>query len=164
MKRKGNLYQNIYDFDNIVDAYNEVCKNTKNKRKVAKLKEYKCIYISRIYTILKSKNYKPGSYNVFTIYEPKRRRIVSQNMQDKIINHLVSRHILYPAILPCLLDINVASRKGLGTNQGLILANKFHNLCKIKYKNYYILKCDISKFFSSIDHVKLKEKFAYITF
>ncbi len=158
MKRKGNLYQNIYEFDNIVNAFNEVCKNTKNKRKVAKLKEYKCIYISRIYTILSSKQYKPGSYNVFTIYEPKKRRIVSQNMQDKIINHLVSRHILYPAILPCLIDVNVASRKGLGTNQGLILANKFHNLCKIKYKNYYILKCDISKFFSSIDHIKLKEK------
>lgn len=30
MKRKGNLYQNIYNFDNIVNAYNEVCKNTNN--------------------------------------------------------------------------------------------------------------------------------------
>ncbi len=59
MKRKGNLYQNIYNFDNIVNAYNEVCKNTKSKKKVAKLKEYKCIYISRIYNILKAKNYIP---------------------------------------------------------------------------------------------------------
>ena len=31
MKRKGDLYKNIYDFNNIVDAYNEVCRNTKNK-------------------------------------------------------------------------------------------------------------------------------------
>lgn len=32
-------------------------------------------------------------------------------MQDKIVNHLVARYILYPALIPCLLDVNVASRK-----------------------------------------------------
>lgn len=158
MKRKGNLYQDIYKFENIIAAYNEVCKNTKNKRKVANLKEYKAVYVSRIHNILESYSYVPGPVNIFTIYEPKERRIVSQNVQDKIINHLVARNILYPAILPCLLDVNVASRKGYGTSEGLALAKKFHNICKIKYKNYYILKCDISKFFASIDHDILKEK------
>ena len=158
MKRKGNLYQEIYKFENIENAYNEVCRNTKNKRKVASFKAYKCIYISRIYRILKAKKYKPAPCNIFTIYEPKKRRIVSQNMQDKVINHLVARHILYPAILPCLLDINVASRKGLGTSEGIRLAMKFHKICKIKYKKYYILKCDISNFFASINHDILKVK------
>ena len=159
MKRKGNLYQSIYNFENIQTAFNEVCRNTKNKKKVARFKEYKCVYISRIYNILKAKIYKPGPCNIFTIYEPKKRRIVSQNMQDKVINHLVARHILYPAILPCLLDVNVASRKGLGTSEGVKLAMEFHRLCKIKYKKYYILKCDISKFFASINHDILKKKF-----
>ena len=79
-------------------------------------------------------------------------------MQDKIINHLVARHILYPAILPCLLDVNVASRKGLGTSEGIRLYKNFHRICKVKYKAYYILKCDISKFFASINHEILKEK------
>lgn len=158
MKRKGNLYQEIYKFENIVNAFNEVCRNTKNKKKVAKFKEYKCIYVSRIYNVLKTKSYKPGPYNVFTIYEPKERRIVSQSMQDKVINHLVARYILYPAILPCLLDVNVASRKGLGTSEGIRLAMNFHRICKVKYKTYYILKCDISKFFASIDHDILKKK------
>ncbi len=88
----------------------------------------------------------------------KKREIVSQNMQDKIINHLVARYILYPAILPCLLDVNVASRKYMGTSEGIRLALSFKNKCDIKYKNYYVLKCDISKFFASIDHNLLKEK------
>lgn len=158
MKRKGNLYKNIYQFDHIISAFNEVCRNTKNHGKVANLKEYKAIYISRIHHILESKSYVPGPVNVFTIHEPKERRIVSQNVQDKIINHLVARYILYPAILPCLLDVNVASRKGYGTSEGLALASKFHRICKIKYKKYYILKCDVSKFFASIDHDILKEK------
>ena len=158
MKRKGNLYKNICKYENILSAYSEVCKNTKNKKRVANFREYRCIYISRIYNTLMDKSYIPGPVNVFTIYEPKERRIVSQNMHDKVINHLVARFILYPAILPCLLDVNVASRQGLGTSKGIYLAMNFHRICKVKYNTYYILKCDISKFFASIDHNILKEK------
>lgn len=143
---------------NIMDAFDEVCKNTKNKRKVKAYKEYKCVYISRIYKILIDKDYKVGPYTVFTIYEPKERRIVSQNLQDKIINHLVSRQILYPALNPCLIKENVASIKGRGTKAGLALEREFARKCKIKYKEYYILKCDISKFFANIDHDILKDK------
>ena len=158
MKRKSNLYENIYKMENIQEAFNEVCRNTKNKRKVANYKQYKCIYISRIYNILKNKSYKVGPYNVFTIYEPKERRIVSQNLQDKIINHLVSRNILYPVLMPCLISENVASIKERGTKEGLRLSRLYHQKCIIKYKTYYILKCDISKFFASIDKEILKTK------
>ena len=158
MKRFGNLYKNICNINNIIFAYNEVCRNTRNKRRVENLKEYKSVYISRIHNILENKNYTVGPYNMFTIYEPKERKIVSQNVQDKIINHLVARFILYPAILPCLLDVNVASRPGLGTSEGIRLSNEFHRKCKTKYDSYYILKCDISGFFASIDHNILKSK------
>lgn len=158
MKRKGYLYPQICKFNNILGAFNEVCRNTKNKRKVENLKEYKSIYISRIHEILINKNYTVGPYNRFIIYEPKERQIVSQNVQDKIINHLVSRQILYPIILPCLIDQNVASRKYMGTSKGLEYAQKYHKICKNNYGTYFILKCDISKFFASIDHDILKTK------
>jgi retron-type reverse transcriptase len=158
MKRMSNLYQNTYDFNNIIDAFNEVCRNTKNKKKVEFFKEYKCTYISRIYNTLKNEQYVVGPYNIFTIYEPKERRIVSQNMQDKVINHLVARQILYPSILPSLLNFNVASRKNLGTSFALNLYNKYKNYYQSKYKTFYVLKCDINKFFQSIDHDILKQK------
>jgi hypothetical protein len=158
MKRKGNLYQEIYKFENIESAFEEVCRNTKNKRKVELFKEYKCTYIYRIYNILKNEDYHVGPYNVFTIKEPKERRIVSQAMIDKVINHLVARYIIYPAVLPCLLDFNVASRKDMGMRRGLELYQKYRQYFSSKYKHYYILKCDISKFFASIDHEILKEK------
>ena len=136
MKRIGNLYENIYKPENIMQAFNEVCRNTKNKRRVNQYKEFKCIYICRIYKILKNREYVVGPYNIFTIYEPKKRRIVSQNMQDKIINHLVSRYILHPALLPCLINANVASRENLGTSKGLELFYNFHKKCKISF--YYV--------------------------
>ena len=158
MKRKDNLYENVCKIENIMQAFDEVCRNTKNKRKVRNYQQYRCVYISRIYDILINKKYEVGPYTVFTIYEPKERRIVSQNLQDKIINHLVSRQILYPALNPCLIKENVASIKGKGTKAGLALAREFERKCKVKYKNYYILKCDISKFFASINHEILKNK------
>ena len=158
MKRKNNLYENICKIENIMAAFNEVCKNTKNKRKVNILREYKCIYISRIYNTLINKEYKVGPYNVFTIYEPKERRIVSQNMVDKIVTNLVARQILMPAIMPGLIDTNVASRKYMGTSKGLKYFYDYERKCKIKYGKYYTLKCDVSKFFASIDHDILKQK------
>lgn len=144
--------------NNILLAYNEVLKNTNNKNRVCKLRDYKSLYIYRVYNTLTSKSYQVGPYNEFTIYEPKERHIVSQNLEDKIINHLVARFILYPAILPCLLDVNVASRKDMGTNKGLKISYYFQKTCNIKYTSYYILKCDISKFFASINHDILKQK------
>lgn len=158
MKRIGNLYEQTYKLENILNAFNEVCRNTKNKRRINQFKDFKCIYVYRIYNILKNRQYVVGPYNIFTIYEPKERRIVSQGMQDKIINHIVSRCILHPAILPCLIDANVASRKNLGTKHGLKLLYEYQRKCKLKYGTYYILKCDVSKFFSSINHDILKSK------
>lgn len=158
MKRKNNLYQEICKIENIISTFNEVCRNTNNKKKVQNYKQYKSIYISRIYNVLNNKTYKVGKYNVFTIYEPKERRIVSLNLQDKVINHLVARYILYPVVMPCLIEQNVASRKNKGTRKGLESAKMYDTKCKIKYKKYYILKFDISKFFASIDQEILKEK------
>ena len=90
--------------------------------------------------MLKKKEYKVGQYHVFTIYEPKQRRIVSQELEDKIVNHLVARYILYPAILPCLLDVNVASRKDLGTQKGIELAMQYRQTCNIKYRKILYFK------------------------
>ena len=158
MKRKNNLYENTYKLDNIMKAYDEVCRNTKNKRKVYRYKEHKCRNIYRVYSILKSRSYKPGPPFVFKIYEPKERIVESQTMEDKLINHLVSRYILYPAILPCLIETNVASRAGKGTNAGLMYFKEYSQKCKLKYGEYYVLKCDINKFFHSINKDILKVK------
>ena len=89
----------------------------------------------------------------------KKRRIVSQEMDDKLVNHLVSRYILYPTIMPCLMDSNCASRPNKGTSYALNLYYKFRYTLYNKYKdNYYILKCDIKGYFDNINIDILKDK------
>ena len=156
MIRVGYLYSNLYNVDNILVAYKEVLKTTKNKKYIVLFDRYKCIYINKIYNDLLNKTYIPGVLREVTIYEPKERIIVVQDIYDKIINHLVSRQILIPYLINGLIDGNVASRKGYGTSKGRELYFKYRNICNIKYKKYYILKIDISKFFYSIDHDILK--------
>ena len=158
MKRKSNLYENICKLENILSVFDEICRNTKNKKKVYRYKEHKCRNIYRVYCILKNRIYKPGKPYVFTIYEPKERRVESQSMEDKLVNHLISRYILYPALLPCLIETNVASRKDKGTSAGLRFFKEYSKKCKEKYGKYYILKCDVHKFFQSIDKEILKKK------
>ena len=128
--------------ENIQSAFNEVCRNTKNKRKVRNYKEYKCIYLSRIYNILNERRYVVGKYNIFTIYEPKERRIVSQSLQDKIINHLVSRYILYPALLPCLIKkikdkeaLEIVNKIIDSEEQGLGIGNMTSQVLAVFYLN-----------------------------
>lgn len=158
MKRKNNLYEDLYKLENIEEAFQEICQHTKNREKVAYFKEYKCLYISRIYDLLEQRKYKVGPYNIFYIYEPKKRRVVSQKLVDKVINHLVAKHILIPSVMPCLLDTNVASRKDMGCKAGIQFARNFHRKFSINYGTYYILKVDIHNFFGSINHDILKEK------
>ena len=158
MKRYHHLYENIYNINNIIACFNEVCKNTNNKEKKEKFKSYKCIYIYRIYNDLKNRIYHTHPFHEFYIYDPKKRRIISQDMYDKVINHLVSRYILYPAIIPCLIDSNCASRPNKGTSYALKLYKKYNKIMNTKYSNYYILKCDIKNYFGSIDLNILKNK------
>lgn len=160
MKRKDNLYQNMLNLENIKYICNKVLKNCKNKEKVYKWESIKDVLIVKIYQDLLKRNYQFGKYHKFIIYEPKKRVIMAMDMYDKIVNHLVSEFILLPSIEPCLIDSNVASRKGKGTSYGIKLYYKYRNIYDSKYgkDNYYLLKLDISKFFDNVSHNILKEK------
>lgn len=160
MKRKSNLYQEICNIEHITYIYEQIEKKCKNKNKIYKWESIKDVLITRIYKDLTNYQYQCGKYHRFVIYEPKKRIIKSQEMYDKVVNHLVSEYILLPSIVSCLIDSNVASRREKGTNYGIKLYYKYRQFYDSKYgkNNYYLLKLDIHHFFDSIDHEILKSK------
>ena len=99
-------------------------------------------------------------HNIFLIYEPKCRVIMSLNTNDKIINHYIARKILVEKLDKYLIINNVATRKNMGNDYGRKLLNKYIELNK-KYDKFYILKLDISKYFYSIDHDVLQDIVEY---
>ena len=54
--------------------------------------------------------------------------------------------------------MNVATRAGLGTERGIDYIKRYVHTLKMKHEKFYVLKCDISKYFYSIDHTILFEK------
>ena len=149
MKRVGNLTDD-FTIENIIKAYKTVRKNTLNKNKIYKFEEYYTSNISHVFKLLN--DYKVGKYNIFLIKDPKYRIIMSQNINDKIINHLMA-DILIKVLEPSLISSNVASRKGKGTSYGIKCLKKYLNNMN---GEVYALKFDISKFFYNIDHGVLK--------
>ena len=152
MKRVNNLYYKICDLDNIIDMYNKVRINTKNKLKIERFNNFYSLNLVNIKELLCSKKYNPGRYNIFLIKEPKYRIIMSQSIKDKVVNHLVSKYFLVDIFDKTLINQNCATRIGKGTHYALRLFKKYYNECTLKYKNFYILKFDISKYFYNIDH------------
>ena len=142
-------------FVNLLNIYeSEISKNVKNKKKLVKFEINKVQNITNIIDMLNRGKIGHEHYNIFLIYEPKCRLIMSLSIKDKIINHFVTRYAL-EAKLTKYLDLrNVATRKGMGTDYGIRLVIKY--LKKLKSNKFYILKIDISKYFYSIDHEVLK--------
>lgn len=158
MKRINHIYNKINDIDIIMNMYDKVVsKNTKNKRKIEKFNDYYSCNIINIKNIIQSKNYIPGKYNIFFIYEPKLRIIMSQNIKDKLINHLVAKYFLVDTLDKTFIETNIATRINKGTHYGLMTTKKYLNKMKLKTNNFYYLKFDISKYFYNIDHKIVKK-------
>lgn len=153
MKRVNNIYKDICDIDNIMYCEHIVSLHTKNKRKVERYQEYYSQNIYKIKDMLESKSYIPGRYNIFFIHEPKLRLIMSQDIEDKIINTLVAKYFLVDVFDRTFIDTTVATRVNKGTHLGLRVTKKYINDMKRKYgDNFYYLKFDINKYFHNIDH------------
>lgn len=145
-------YEDLLDICKIETVYYEIKSNSKHKDKFTKYELFLISNFITILTVLKNKTYQHGNYNIFLIADPKYRVIMSENLNDKIINHLVSKYILFPVLENKLISTNVATRKNKGTKAGIYYMKKYINKIKQNHDNFYILKCDINKYFYSIDH------------
>ena len=158
MKRANNLYKDIYNIDNIRKVYNEVKKGCNN---IKGLYLYECAESANLYRIaekLYRKEYTFSQYHVFLIREPKYRLIMSENIPDKIVNHLISRYLLLPALDHKLIDTNVATRICKGSGYAFDMLTRYLRKLILEQKKIYILKIDIKKYFYNIDHNILRKK------
>lgn len=158
MKRVNNLYKTICDIDKIMDMYDHSIRhNTKNKQKIEEFDDYYSANIKMIKEELVNKTYIPGKYNIFLIKEPKVRVIMSQEIKDKIINHLVAKYFLINVFDKNLISRNCATRVNKGTHYAMKLFCNDYNYFLNRYHTFYVLKMDISKYFYNLDHQIIKD-------
>ncbi len=106
-----------------------------------------------------------GRYHSFKVFEPKEREINALNYEGRVLQHCLCDNVLAPIIEPRLIYDNAACRIGKGTHFAIYRLSKF---LREHYRSYgqkgYFLKCDIRKYFASIDHAILKEKLTKLPF
>lgn len=101
--------------------------------------------------------YRHGLYQGFRINDPKPREIHKSPVRDRLLHHAVYR-MLYPFFDRTFIADSFSCRLNRGTHKAL---NRFRKFSYIVSKNHtrtvWVLKCDIRKFFASIDHLTLLE-------
>lgn len=146
-----NSFDKKLTFSNILEAYQRSIEGKGNKRNVIKFNINLETNITEIITALKSNKYKPSKYFSFTIYEPKERKILALPLKDRIVQQWYIEEFIKPYIIPRLIDDTYACIKNRGTHNAVKKIEYYMHLMKSKHREYYILKCDIKKYFYSID-------------
>lgn len=101
---------------------------------------------------LTSKTYKHSLYKAFKIHDPKSRDIHKATVRDRLLHHAIYR-VLYPFFDRTFISDSTSCRLGKGTHQAINRFIVFSNKVTFNHtRTAWVLKCDIRKFFASIDH------------
>jgi RNA-directed DNA polymerase len=153
MKRIGNLYPLIYDIDNLVLADEKARKNKTKKKGVLLHDINRDNNILILHDDLKNKTYKTSDYTIFSVFEPKERKIYRlPYYPDRIVHHAIM-NILEPIFVRTFTKdtYNCIKKRGIhGALKGVKKA------LRDREGTQYCLKIDIKKFYPSIDHEVLK--------
>lgn len=152
MKRTGNLYDKIYDFNNLHKSYllarrskryrNEVLRYTDNLEENLIILQNELIW----------KSYEQGDYRTFKVYVPKERTIKALPFKDRVLQHAVNS-VIEPIFIKGFYEHSYACLNGKGAHKASRVLKTW--LFNSKHKNMYYLKCDVAKYFDSINHAIL---------
>ena len=95
--------------------------------------------------------WQPGGYRQFIIHEPKRRLISAAPYADRVVHHALC-HLLEPLLSKRFIARSFSCQAGKGTSAARECVRQLTN------QHRYVLKCDVRKFFESIDHEILCER------
>lgn len=151
MKIYQNLFTHMISLESLLNAWDEFKKGKGNKADV-QIFEYNLEdNLFRIHQDLKNKTYQHSNYTGFYVRDPKIRHIHKARVRDRIVHHLLFQ-CLNPIFEPTFIADSYSSRIGKGTHKAVKRLHVFTRKTQQTYGRCFVLKCDINKMFSSIDH------------
>jgi len=113
--------------------------------------------ILQLHDELANFSYAHGPYKAFNISDPKPRNIHKASVRDRVLHHAIYRK-LYPFFDRVFIANSYSCRNGKGAHKAIGQFKKFYlQVSKNNTRTVWVLKCDIKKFFASIDHKRLLE-------
>lgn len=145
MRRHGNLFEKIVSFENLLAAANSAYRGKRSRPAPAAFQYGLEAHLFLLHEELTCGRYRPGPYRGFWIRDPKRRLISAAPYRDRVVHHALCR-VIEPIFDRAFIYDSYANRLGKGTHKALDRCTQF---CR---RWPYVLKCDVEKFFPSIDH------------
>lgn len=144
-------WKNGFTFAELVEAYLD-CRRTKRNSAAALSFEIDLERnLRRLFDELVAGSYQPGRSKCFVITRPKPREVWAAEFRDRIVHHLLYRHI-GPRFERSFIADSCACIKGRGT---LYAAQRLEAKVRSITQNWsrpaYYVKCDLANFFVSID-------------
>lgn len=99
--------------------------------------------------------WRPSGYRFFEIHDPKRRTIAAAPFADRVVHHALC-HLMAPHLERRFIARSFSCQIGKGTTAARECCRKLVN------RHRYVLKCDVRKFFPSLDHKVLLGKLSAV--
>ena len=155
MRKFIHTYDDIISIENLLCAWQEFERGKKKKSDVMEYKRHLMTNIINLHHDLQARTYTHGAYYHFIICDPKRRDIHKASVRDRLLHHAIYRK-LYPFFDTTFIADSYSCRDNKGTHRAL---RRFDTFARKVGRNHtrtvWVLKCDIRKFFASVDHVIL---------
>lgn len=155
MKFYKNIYPLIISANNLFAAWEVFKGDKRNKPDVAEFEQRVEQHVFQLHRELRDKTYRHGPYYGFWIHDPKRRRIHKAIVRDRVLHHAIFR-VLNPIFEPTFIPTSFSCRIGKGTHKGVFaVADMLRTESCNGTRECWVLKCDVKKFFDSVDHAVL---------
>ena len=99
MKRYFHLWPQITAFQNLLQAAKKAQKGKRYRESVLAFNYNREQELLLLQKSLQTKQYSPGAYRTFEIYEPKRRLISAAPYRDRVVHHALC-NIIVPLVEP----------------------------------------------------------------
>ncbi len=153
----NHTYDDIISIENLLLAWHEFLNGKRGKADVQDFQMRLFENISSLHNDLKDKSYRHGGYKAFRISDPKPRQIHKACVRDRLLHHAIYR-ILYPFFDRTFIADSYSCRINKGTHKAISRFRSFsYQVSENHIQTAWVLKCDIRKFFDSIDHSLLKD-------
>lgn len=150
-------YDDIISVENILLAWKEFVRGKKQKKDVQQFSLRLMDSVLRLHTELANKTYTHSAYEAFNISDPKPRNIHKAIVRDRLAHHALYRK-LYPFFDRTFISDSYSCRLRKGTHRALLRFSAFaRKVSKNNHRTCWVLKCDVRKFFASIDQAILME-------
>jgi RNA-directed DNA polymerase len=152
-----NAYDGIISVENLLEAWKEFKNGKRNKEDVALFERNLMDNLFQLKRELSDGRYAHSSYKAFKINDPKPRDIHKASVRDRLMHHAIYNQMYWFFDRKFICD-SYSCRVNKGTHKAMEQFNSyFRKVSKNDTKTCWVLKCDIRKFFASIDHVILKQ-------